>query len=337
MRIITGWLLVVLLLASFARAEDVIVPLWGRWEGRFEADTEPKSPLAVDFWLEFTTPTGQAIKALGFWDGERTWRCRWLPTEPGTWKYVAKSQPATAGLAGSGSFECRPAEAKPGTLPARGPLAIARSGTHFVQADGTPFFWLGDTVWNGPLLATKADWDEFLAARAARKFNVIQFNLLAPWRTAAADEVGQVAYTAGEKLAVHPRFFQRMDERIDAINAHGLIAAPVLLWTLGKREVSPGQLPDEQCVRLARYGLARYQGHHVAWILAGDENYAGDRGQRWAKIGRGGVRWPCARAGDDSPPRDELDSRHAPRRTVARFSGIPKRPRRRSAHAGLDS
>ena len=34
-----------------------------------------------------------------------------------------------------------------------------------------------------------------------------------------------------------------LDARLDAVNAHGLLAAPVLLWALGDAEHTPGKLP----------------------------------------------------------------------------------------------
>jgi hypothetical protein len=37
---------------------------------------------------------------------------------------------------------------------------------------------------------------------------------------------------------------------------------------------SPGYtLPDDEAVRLARYIMARYEAHHVIWLLGGGGNY----------------------------------------------------------------
>jgi hypothetical protein len=279
-------LFVTLILPLAANAEDV--PLWGRWEAAFQAAMAVERPADVAFSIELTTPSGKRLQTQGFWDGDRTWRVRYLPKEEGTWKFATRSQPAVEGLAEhSGEFNCRKQDAAANVLQKRGPIRVASSQTHFEHADGTPYFWLGDTVWNGPLLATKDDWDTFLDDRFKKQFNVIQFNMLAPWRTTHVDELGQTGYTFdGQQLTINAKFFQRMDERVNAINDKGLVAVPVLLWTLGRKEVSPGQLPDEACIKLARYMVARYQGHHVSWILAGDENFQGERGQRWARIGR---------------------------------------------------
>ncbi|MDO8835705.1 MAG: glycoside hydrolase family 140 protein [Vicinamibacterales bacterium] len=56
-----------------------------------------------------------------------------------------------------------------------GPLRVSPDGYHFQQADGQPFFWLGDTAW---LLTQKLNREEvatYFANRRAKGFNVVQF------------------------------------------------------------------------------------------------------------------------------------------------------------------
>ena len=55
------------------------------------------------------------------------------------------------------------------------PSTFADDGHSLAHADGTPFFWLGDTVWNGLIRSTADDWDEYLCTRRAQGFSVIQF------------------------------------------------------------------------------------------------------------------------------------------------------------------
>jgi Protein of unknown function (DUF4038)/Domain of unknown function (DUF5060)/Putative collagen-binding domain of a collagenase len=261
--------------------------LWGRWEAAFTATgaAAPETELTV----ELAAPSGRALRVAGFWDGSETWRARVMPDEEGEWRYRTRSAPRVAGLDGAaGSFVCGPSVAG-NRFRHHGTVSVSADG-HFLQhADGTPFFWLGDTVWNGALLSADADWERFLRDRAEKRFTAIQF-VATPWRTAYADAEGDIAYDGKEHIAIHPRFFQRMDARIDAINAAGLLAVPVMLWAIasgGGVEHNPGRaLPDDQVLRLARYMVARYGAHHVAWILAGDDNYSGENAERWKRIGR---------------------------------------------------
>src|SRR5205823_14623815 len=57
-----------------------------------------------------------------------------------------------------------------------GPIRVAEGHRHFEHADGTPFFWLGDTWWMG--LCQRLRWPEefkVLAADRVRKgFTVVQ-------------------------------------------------------------------------------------------------------------------------------------------------------------------
>jgi hypothetical protein len=301
--LILGLLLAVALAVPSAAAEAVL--LWGRWEHAFTAAAEarPETVLAV----ELTAPSGKTHRVLGFWDGGSTWRVRFMPGEKGRWSFRTASTPAVQGLDGTnGSFECAAVRRTQTRFGKHGAVQVSGDGHYLQHADGTPFFWMGDTVWNGPLLATKADWDRFLDDRVEKRFSAIQF-VTTQWRTAPADEKGQVAFTGKDRIAINPAFFQRLDERIDAINAKGLLAVPVLLWAI-RGDENPGySLPEDQAIRLAEYMVARYGAHHVAWILPGDGNYSGANADRWKRIGRavfgerehapvtlhpGGMQWP---------------------------------------------
>jgi len=259
------------------------VQLWERWEGTFTAgeNAEPETELAA----ELTAPGGKKHIVPGFWDGGKIWRVRFMPSDEGKWQYRTMSKPAVAGLNGkTGSFQCRRGKATTRFLK-HGPTRVSANGHYLEHADGTPFFWLVDTAWNGALLSSKEDWDRYLDNRVSKKFTGIQF-VTTQWRTAYTDAEGMVAYTGFDKIKINPAFYQRMDERIDALNDKGLLAVPVLLWTLGGEKRVPGKLPESQAIRLARYQVARYQANHVAWFLPGDGNYFGANAERWKGIGR---------------------------------------------------
>ena len=55
-----------------------------------------------------------------------------------------------------------------------GPIKVSPSGRYFVDRDGKPFFWLGDTAW--PLFAqySRGQAEAYLKNRAAKGFTVIQ-------------------------------------------------------------------------------------------------------------------------------------------------------------------
>ena len=151
--------------------------------------------------VEFTSPNGKAAAVSGFWDGGNTWRARFMPDEPGKWRYVTKS--SDSGLNGkSGEFDCKKAKSKL-KIYQNGSSRVSKNGRYLAHADPTPFFWLGDTAWNGALLSSKSDWEIYLNDRAKKGSSVIQFVLTAPWRTAPADELGLVAFTGKEKVQIN--------------------------------------------------------------------------------------------------------------------------------------
>lgn len=260
------------------------VPVWGRWETAFEAEQETR-PKEVSLTVRFTAPSGRTQAVPGFWDGGRTWRVRFMPDEEGAWQYRTSADPGAPGLDGqAGRFTATLPQDTANPLLQHGAVRVAENGRHLVHADGAPFFWLMDTAWSGALKATASGWQTYLQDRVSKGFTGIQF-VTTQWRAARSDRAGQTAYSGYEDIDIHPAFFQRLDKRVDAINAAGLLAAPVVLWALGDEDEVPGKLPDDQAIRLARYITARYGAHHVAWFLAGDENFSDERGVRWRRIG----------------------------------------------------
>ena len=85
-----------LFLTVTSRADTI--PLWGRWEHPFRAST-PAAP-ETELTVELTSPSGKIFTVAGFWDGEVTWRVRFMPDEAGTWLYRTRSDPVMEGLNG---------------------------------------------------------------------------------------------------------------------------------------------------------------------------------------------------------------------------------------------
>ena len=309
---------------SFAAAPPT-VPLRAVFEAAFEHDRTAGDPLRdLAPTVAFTGPNGDARTVDAFWDGGRTWRARFRPDAVGDWAARVRwndgfdpnrDLPPTR-------FTCTAAAPSPDPLRAHGPIRVARSprgqdGRHFAHADGTPFFWLADTAWNGVLRSTPDDWGRYLAARAAQKFTAVQF-VATPWRggdrvlddapsgraisagRSSSDETaGGTRLPVAEEFAVDPAAFRRLDAKVRAINEHGLVAAPVLLWAIG--ETDPGEaLPVAEAVRLGRYLRARWGVYAGAYLLGGDGKYRD--ADRWRAIGRGIFPADDRPEGESHPP-----------------------------------
>lgn len=267
---------------------DPIVHTWGRWEGRFDSAHDHAHPTrSVALTAEFTSPSGERRQARGFWDGGRTWRLRFSPDTAGTWTYrTASADASDTGLHDrTGSFTCAPYRGD-NPLFRYGTIEVAQSGRHFQHADGTPFFFLADTCWNGPHLAAPADWDRYLSDRTAKRFSAVIFTAL-PFRGLAANADGRTAYSGREQIEIDPAFFQRLDRTIDAMNDRGLLAVPLILHAGKDTERNAGHhLPQDQAIVLARYVVARYDAHHVLWNLVAEGEFDGWGARYWQQVGR---------------------------------------------------
>src|SRR5438876_288256 len=69
----------------------------------------------------------------------------------------------------SGAFLCTVPSGKT-RFTQHGPVRVSPDNRYLVHADQTPFFYLADTAWNGALLSTPGEWDQYTRERARQKF-----------------------------------------------------------------------------------------------------------------------------------------------------------------------
>lgn len=296
------------------------VPRWRVIELSLQSPQPIADPLhQATLTATFTAPSGKVIHWHGFWDGGDDWRVRFSPAEEGQWQYrlLLQTQDGTPIASSEGEFTTTPSLYET-PFDRHGPIQLSPAQRHFIHADGTPYFWLGDTAWNGPLRSTDAEWELYLETRLRQRFNTVQW-VATHWRAAPdGDITGQMSFTNPEPLAINPAFFQRMDAKVESMTAAGLLNVPVMLWAIGhgaNPTIDPGYgLPEAEAILLARYEVARWAAYPVVWILAGDGKYVGDYAARWRRIGRatfgdqphapvamhcGGEHWPADELRDE--------------------------------------
>lgn len=242
----------------------------------------------VQVTAEITDPRGRTVEVEAFWDGFNVWKFRYMPRMLGQHTYrVRCSDAGNAGLNVPADVFTAVEYNGPNRLYKRGPIVLSESRRQFAHADGTPFFLVSDTAWNGALLSDEEEWVRYLKERKEQSFNTIQF-VTTQWRAAYADREGQKAFDGIDSITVNPSFFQRMDRHFQLLNENEFVALPVALWALtSNRRESPGEvLPQEQAALLARYIVARYSAYHVMWFLGGDGDYRGEKAERWKAIAR---------------------------------------------------
>ncbi|MBI3853617.1 MAG: DUF4038 domain-containing protein [Verrucomicrobia bacterium] len=260
------------------------VATWQRFEQSFKSKVGYTNALQdVAFSLTFTSPSGETTKVDGFWDGDKIWRVRFAPKTPGKWSYrTICSDTTNPNLHNqTGEFLCT-AMVGNSRFHQHGPVRVASDHRHLEHTDGTPFFWLADTVWNGPQRAEPGDWNAYVGARTLQKFTVAQW-VAAP----GVDVKKQTAFTGNQRIELNPGFFQKLDEKLDGLDRAGILSAIVPF-----RENDPSttnklsSLPEAQVVLLLRYQVARWGANNVVWLLTCEGNTLGGNVARWKRIGR---------------------------------------------------
>jgi hypothetical protein len=279
-------------LSCLVQAQMTDAVKWHKYELIFSSSTVYENPVqdVRTFEITFTSPSETRKTINGFWDGETAWKARFMPDETGIWTFeTVCSDTKNAGLNGqNGSFLCKTGSDEK-SIYRHGPVINPKGTFYLTHSDGTPFFWLACTAWNGALKSTSEEWDQYLQHRVNNNYTAIQL-VTTQWRGCDKSSEGMVAFEGSGRIRINPQFFTLIDRKIDRVNEYGLVAAPVILWALQSgsgRELSPGYyLPDDQAILLAKYIVARYGGNHVVWFLGGDGNYTGTYEQRWKTIGR---------------------------------------------------
>jgi hypothetical protein len=257
-----------------------VVSKWGRFEHAFESTLTYSNALQdVTLTVIFTSPLGETNQVYGFWDGGKTWLVRFSPNLPGRWTFKsACSDNANKGLNNQkGEFVCTAAIAT--TRFARhGQIHVAADHRHFEHADGTPFFWLADSVWNGARISAVKEWKLYAGVRASQGFTVAQWTA-----TPAADARGLTPFSGTERISINPNFFKPLDAKLETLNRAGILSAIVPFFQIEGTEST--MLPDDQIALLLRYIEARWGADPVAWLLPLGGEIETNKITRWKKPG----------------------------------------------------
>ncbi|HWB96817.1 MAG TPA: DUF4038 domain-containing protein [Bryobacteraceae bacterium] len=251
--------------ARFGTARTVAE--WAFRSGKSYAD--PFQEVELD--VAFSGPDGIKSKVPAFWDGESVWRVRYAPPAPGryTWSTICndRANPDLHGV--SGTLEVA-AYAGRNPLYLHGPIRVAADRRHFEHADGTPFFWLGDTWWMG--LCQRLRWPEdfqaLAADRVAKGFSVVQivaglYPDMPPFDPRGKNEAGYPWESGFARI--QPAYFDAADVRIQYLVDRGLMPCIVGCWGYFLPLMGLAKMKQHW-----RYLVARWGAYPVVWCLAGE-------------------------------------------------------------------
>lgn len=294
--------------------EKFTAQLWRTIDIVVNSTKEYRNPFEdVDVFGEFISENGTKLNILGFWDGDGKWVIRFAPTELGAWTYVITStDESNADFSGEGTVEAIP---YPGELAMykHGFLRVSADRSHLEHADGTPFFWLGDTHWT---FVTEERWDESNAPEAAvnadkvisNQMKTSQFRACVDKRVNQGFTVYQSNFRDGDVDGFFGRnldfmqktengylpnldlFQNNVDKKMFYIAEQGLYHAVGYAWCFDMERMG-----KERYCKFAKYVAARYGALPVAWTLAGEvPGYMGDKeavAAHWAEVARVGRKY----------------------------------------------
>jgi hypothetical protein len=273
-----------------ASAQGATVEQWTVFGTSYEsAKAYPNAFTEVEVDVVFQQGQKQ-WKAPAFWAGDKKWTVRFAPPVQGKYTYrVECTDKANTGLNGKEQTLSVTAYKGENRLLKHGFVQAVPGKTHFEHADGTPFFWLGDTWWKN--LCKRMTWDgfqELTADRKAKGFSVVQIvcgpypdeNFFAP----SLENEGGQPYLAEDMSVVNPKYFDFADRRLKHLADNGIVPAIVGAWGRGDCN-SMEKFGAANLKRHWRYLIARYGAYPVIWILAGEipEETKAGKGP-WAEV-----------------------------------------------------
>jgi len=230
---------------------------------------DPFNDLELDAVI--TGPDGQTWQVPAYWSGGREWRIRFAPPQPGAYRVATVcTQASDPDLHGQTAL----LEAQPYTgsnqLRVHGRLRVAATRRTLEHADGTPFFWLGDTWWMG--LCQRLRWPEefqrLTADRVAKGFSLVQivaglYPDMPGFDPRGANEAG-FPWEA-DYARISPAYFDQADMRIAWLVHSGLVPCIVGSWGYYLPLLGLAKIKQHWRNLVARWGA-----YPVVWCLAGE-------------------------------------------------------------------
>ncbi|MFC0210846.1 DUF5060 domain-containing protein [Paenibacillus chartarius] len=205
----------------------------------------------------------------GFYDGNGTYRIRFMPDRPGVWRYITSS--SAAELDGhSGEFVCTPpSEGNHGPVRVKGDYLFAyEDGTRYLPFGTTCYHWTHDG---------NTELEEMtLQTLRASPFNKVRMCLLP---TKDMKPPLQLVFPGTcpedvDKTRFNPEFFAHLERRIDDLQRLGIEADLVLFHPYDKGYWGVDNMDAETDAFYLRYVIARLASfRNVWWSLCNEYDF----------------------------------------------------------------
>ena len=244
----------------------------------------------------FTHESGTVITLPGFWNGGNEWKVRFSAELAGKWEYaVSCTDHDNTSLFDNGTIDAAPCLEPKNELEKHGYVRLEKGKRHMVYADGTPFFYLGDTHWmmpdyerlhecNYPGCSCGNQFKHIADDRIKKGFTVYQTYFSgARYQTAASGTEGW--WVDNTYSVINPKPFNEvMDVMMDYLADNGITIA----LGFGTHASTVGAYKGNVTAMkaFARYCVARYACYPLIWITAQEiTNYTHNAFACWKQVG----------------------------------------------------
>lgn len=213
------------LLGSTAPAYSQEVEQWGTEEVTLHSDQRYANPFKDVVLTGRFTCGDRSLEVSGFFDGDATWKLRFMPAMQGSCGFVTTSNdPALNRATGSFSVSA-PSKGNHGNI-------HIEKTWHFSYADGTSYFLLGTTLYNW-LNRDEELQEQTLATLKHNPFTKVRFGLFPKWYAFNHEEPKVYPFVKTDANTFDldrfdPRFFHAIEARILQLQSMGIEADIIL-------------------------------------------------------------------------------------------------------------
>ena len=157
-------------------------------------------------------------------------------------------------------------------------LKVSPNGRYFVNQDGKPFFYLGDTCWLLFQRLNHEELDLYLKDRAAKGFTVIQAYVIRGLDKKHPDGnsslLGESPFIDRDPTRPNEAFFKNMDYVINRANELGLVMGLVTAKSWHVTDHPEKVFDDKNAYVFGKFLGERYKNNAVMWFPGGDSDPA---------------------------------------------------------------
>jgi hypothetical protein len=158
--------------------------------------------------------------------------------------------------------------------PSASPLRISENRRFVLRADGSPFFWLGDTAWELFHRCNREEADLYLDDRASKRFTVIQAVVLAELDGLnTPNSLGHKPLHDNDPAKPNEEYFKHVDYVVRKANSLGMFIGMLPTWGDKFNKIwgaGPEVFTPENARVYGRFLGQRYKDADIIWILGGD-------------------------------------------------------------------